>query len=220
MKPCCLRLALVLCLVPSRFIAVAQTALSTGTTASLAAQPASVVPQYTKFAGRLSDLNGKPLSGVVGVTFALYKDQQGGAPLWLETQNVRADNAGHYSVMLGSTTAEGLPADVFSSGDARWLGVQPAGQPEQPRVMLLSVPYALKAEDAQTLGGLPASAFMLSVPAIAGQPFLPPTVRSSGTVPPPANPDVTTSGGTLNTLPLAFNASAWPRIYPLLLRLE
>jgi hypothetical protein len=33
--------------------------------------------------------------------------------------------------MMGSTMAEGLPADVFSSGDARWLGVQPAGQPEQ-----------------------------------------------------------------------------------------
>lgn len=30
--------------------------------------------------------------------------------------------------------------------------------------MLLSVPYALKAGDVQTLGGLPASAFMLSVP--------------------------------------------------------
>jgi trimeric autotransporter adhesin len=69
------------------------------------------------------------------------------------------------SIMLGSTTAaEGLPVDVLSSGDARWLGVQPAGQPEQARVMLLSVPYALKAGDVQTLGGLPASAFMLSVP--------------------------------------------------------
>jgi hypothetical protein len=35
--------------------------------------------------------------------------------------------------------------------------------------MLLSVPYALKAGDAQTLGGLPASAFMLSVPTVGAQ---------------------------------------------------
>lgn len=34
--------------------------------------------------------------------------------------------------------------------------------------MLLSVPYALKAGDAQTVGGLPASAFVLSVPAETG----------------------------------------------------
>lgn len=94
----------------------------------------------------------------------VHKDQQGGSSLCRETQNAHADNNRDYSVMLGSTTAEGLPADLFSSGDARWLGVQPAGQPEQPRVMRLSVPYALKAGDVQTLGGLPASAFMLSVP--------------------------------------------------------
>lgn len=45
------------------------------------------------------------------------------------------------------------------AGDA---GGRPAGAFP---VMLLSVPYALKAEDAQTLGGLPASAFMLTVAA-------------------------------------------------------
>ncbi len=73
------------------------------------------------------------------------------------------------SVILGSTAAEGLPDDVFSFGDARWLGVQPAGQPERARVMLLSVPYALKAEDVQTLGGLPDSAFMLSVRTASAQ---------------------------------------------------
>jgi hypothetical protein len=44
------------------------------------------------------------------------------------------------------------------------------GQAEQPRVLLVSAPYALKAGDAETLGGLPASAFLLAgsaVPATA-----------------------------------------------------
>src|SRR3990170_1578308 len=33
---------------------------------------------------------------------------------------------------------------------------------EQPRILLVSVPYALKAADAETLGGKPASAFVLA----------------------------------------------------------
>ena len=123
-----------------------------------------IVPPLVKFGGLLSDINGNPLAGVVGVTFSLYKDSQGGAPLWMETQNVQPDKTGHYSVMLGSTTSQGLPADLFVSGEAHWLGVQIEGQAEQPRVMLLSVPYAIKAGDAETVGGLPASAFVLAAP--------------------------------------------------------
>jgi hypothetical protein len=42
------------------------------------------------------------------------------------------------------------------------VGVQPEGQVEQTRIMLVSVPYALKAGDAQTLAGIPASAFVLA----------------------------------------------------------
>ena len=55
-----------------------------------------------------------------------------------------------------------MPQDVFVSGEARWLGVQVAGQEEQPRVVLAAVPYSLKAADAETIGGLPASAFVLA----------------------------------------------------------
>jgi hypothetical protein len=113
-----------------------------------------------KFNGTVKDEHGRSQSGVVGITFALYKDQQGGAPLWLETQNVVVGQDGHYSIQLGSTKPEGLPVELFTSGEARWVGVQPQGQAEQPRVLLLSVPYALKAQDAETLGGKPASAFL------------------------------------------------------------
>ncbi len=96
-----------------------------------------VVPPMVNFSGVLNDVSGKPLTGVVGVTFYLYKDSQGGAPLWMETQNVQPDKTGHYSVMLGSTTGHGLPTELFAAGEARWLGVQPHGQAEQPRVLLL-----------------------------------------------------------------------------------
>src|SRR5580704_17412171 len=129
-----------------------------------ARQQASLVPTLANFSGTLIDVNGKPLSGTMGVTFLLYKDQQGGSPLWMETQNVQPDKSGHYTVTLGATKSEGLPTGLFASGEARWLGVQPQGQAEQPRVLLLSVPYALKAGDAQTVGGLPPSAFVLAPP--------------------------------------------------------
>ena len=129
-------------------------------TATTSSSSNTVVPSLVSFTGTLTDVNGKPLTGVVGVTFALYKESQGGAPLWLETQNVYPDKTGHYKVQLGAATSAGLPADLFVAGEARWLGVQAQGQAEQPRVSLLSVPYALKAADAQTVGGLPASAFL------------------------------------------------------------
>ncbi|HET7208092.1 MAG TPA: hypothetical protein VFI95_16055 [Terriglobales bacterium] len=133
-----------------------------GGTSANAAAAAGTVPRLVRFSGVLSDATGKQMSGVVGVTFLLYRDEHGGAPLWIETQNVSAGNGGHYSVMLGSTTGTGLPANVFASGEARWLAVQAQGQPEQRRALLVAVPYALKAGDADTVGGLPPSAFVLA----------------------------------------------------------
>jgi hypothetical protein len=55
-------------------------------TSSLEANTA--VPTLVNFSSVLTDVNGKPLTGVVGVTFYLYQEQQGGAPLWLEPQTV------------------------------------------------------------------------------------------------------------------------------------
>jgi hypothetical protein len=158
------------------------------------------------FSGVLTDVNGKPLTGVAGVTFNLYKDSQGGVPLWSETQNVWPNSTGHYSVMLGSTASTGLPANLFAAGEARWLGVQIEGQHEQPRVMLLSVPYALKAVDAETLGGLPASAFLLAQPLNTAPSLVPvsPASGSSSSLPPPAT---ITGSGTTNFVPLWTGAS-------------
>ena len=126
-------------------------------------QQASVttVPNLVRYGGTLRDAQGAPLSSsTVGATFAIYKQQDGGAPVWMETQTVTSDASGNYSVLLGATTTAGLPADLFSEQEQRWLGVQVEGQAEQPRVLLVSVPYAFKAHEAETLGGLPASAFV------------------------------------------------------------
>jgi hypothetical protein len=175
----------------------------------LAQQPvtsgSAIVPPMVKFSGTLTDANGKPLTEVVGVSFLLYKDSQGGAPLWMESQNVQPDKSGHYSVMLGSSRSQGLPPDLFVSGEARWLGVQAQGQAEQARTVLLSVPYALKAADAETIGGLPPSAFVLAVPASRGA-AVDSTNGNLASSPSssldPSTSNVTTKGGTVNALPL------------------
>jgi len=121
------------------------------------------VPHLVKFSGAVKNADGTPRTAVTGIAFALYKDQAGGAALWLETQNVTLDAQGRYTVLLGANSAEGMPLDAFTANQAQWLGVQPEGLPEQ-RVLLVSVPYALKAADAETLGGMPASSFVLAAP--------------------------------------------------------
>ncbi len=65
---------------------------------------------------------------------------------------------------MGATKNDGMPLELFSSQEPRWLGVQfnRPGEAEQPRVLLASVPYALKSVDAETLGGRPASAYLLA----------------------------------------------------------
>ncbi len=78
----------------------------------------------------------------------------GGAPLWQETQTVAVDGQGRYSLLLGASQPDGIPAAVFGAGDARWRGtlVERAGEVEGARVRITSVPYALRASDADTLG--------------------------------------------------------------------
>jgi len=123
----------------------------------------AINPQITQIAQSKENESGKnPLPTMVEVTFSLYELQEGGSPLWSEGQKVQVGEQGHYTVLLGATETEGLPLDLFVSGKALWLGVQPQlpGATEQARVLLVAVPYALKAADADTLGGLPASAFL------------------------------------------------------------
>jgi hypothetical protein len=164
----------------------------------------ATVPPLIPFSSVATDEGGSSLSGVVNLTFSLYAAQQGGAPLWTETQNnIQLDATGHYSVQLGITQLNGVPTTLFTTGEARWLGVRIAEQVEQPRVLLLSVPYALKAGDAATIGGLPPSAFVLAAPPSSSPAVTPldagATLQSSA--PPPTGGPVTGTG-TLNFLPL------------------
>ena len=154
---------------------------------SLAASALTAVPPLVPYSGQVEGRTGQ-----ASATFLVYKDQTGGEPLFTESQIVSLDPTGHYKVQLGAANPNGLPSDLFATGEARWLEVQIAGQPAEPRTLLASVPYALKAADAATLGGLPASAFALAGSNTAVANVLP------GGVSPDAVTTVTTTGGTTN----------------------
>jgi hypothetical protein len=196
---CVLAIALIWTLVGGGAIAQGQENAAVSPLAAASAPTA--VPPLVPYSGAALAADGKPLVGEAGVTFLIYKDEVGGEALWTETQTVAIDSTGHYKVQLGATNPHGLPAELFSTGEARWLEVQMAGEPAQPRVLLASVPYALKAGDATTLGGLPASAF-----ALAGAKAPSAGVSGQG-VTPDSVTDVTTTGGTTGYLPEFSGAS-------------
>jgi hypothetical protein len=168
--------------------------------APVAAAAATLVPSLIPYKGTALGDDGKPRTGEAGVTFLIFKEDKGGEVLWSETQTVTFDAAGQYAVYLGAANASGLPLDLFGTGEARWLEVQVAGQAPLPRVLLASVPYAMKAADAATLGGLPASAYALaaSLPAAAQTSIASPDVTPS---------PVTTPGGTAGYLPVYSGAT-------------
>jgi hypothetical protein len=165
------------------------------------------VPSLISYGGVLKDAGGQIRTSVTGVTFLLYRDEQGGAPLWMETQNVTPDKTGRYTAQLGAATANGLPADLFQSGEPRWLAVQLAGEGEQPRAMLVAVPYAMKAADAQTLGGLPPSAFVLAASVLGGSTSGGVNLPASIAAPNGVSPSLSGSG-TTDYLPLWSSSSA------------
>ncbi len=185
------------------YIAVSQTAMPAQTSSPVsAASVNTAVPPLVPYAGVALDASGKSVASPTSITFLVLKDETGGDPLFTETQSVALDALGHYIVNLGATLATGLPSDLFSTGEARWLEVQIAGQAPQPRVLIASVPYALKAADAATLGGLPASAFALARPASEAAGAVSPAIT------PNVTSNVTTTGGTLGFVPEFSGASS------------
>ena len=142
--------------------------LSRAFTLNLSNSPARNPPSRyrgcIKVSGVFQPADGQPPAPIEVVTLSIYAEQEGGVALWQEVQKVAVDTAGRYTVLLGASQPDGLPLEVFAAGEARWMSVDfaRAGGVERPRVRIASVPYALKAQSAETLGGRPVSAFLLA----------------------------------------------------------
>jgi hypothetical protein len=167
------------------------------------------VPRLMWFNGTFRPADNLPVAPVENITVAVYRERDGGDALWRETQNVAMDADGRYSLLIGSTVSDGMPLELFTSGEPCWIGitVNRPGESEQPRVHQASVPYALKAADAETLGGLPASAYLR---APAAEPDGVAVDREASSAAMPTDPDVTSAvvqPGTTNFLAKYVNGA-------------
>lgn len=93
-------------------------ALTVAVALTLPALAQSSVAMLVNYGGVLRDAKSEPLTGIAGVTFLLYKDRDGGAPLWMETQVV---NTGSNTVTkLQAST--GAVLGTFNVGTiAQWI---------------------------------------------------------------------------------------------------
>ncbi len=143
------------------------------------------------------------------VRFAIYAESTGGVALWSELQTVNVGADGRYSVLLGATSHEGIPATIFPSGEARYLEAIPASAgsgdtqaaTKTSRRLIAAVPYAYKAADADSLAGRSASDYLTREDLRQSL-----QAASTGGVSTQAATAVTGSG-TANTLPLWTTAA-------------
>jgi hypothetical protein len=119
-------------------------------------------PTLARVEGRLTLATGEARTGRVVLVASVYAFADEATPLWVEQQTVTLDAAGRYALVVGATLPDGVPKEVFLSGTGRWIGVAMLGEPEQPRIQLVAVPYALKAAAADTLAGRSATDFVLA----------------------------------------------------------
>jgi hypothetical protein len=119
----------------------------------------SDVPTRITFQGHLTDLGGVPLTGTHSLAFRLYNVPTGGVQLWTETQSTSLEN-GFYDVFLGDLTP--LPATAFS-GVTLWLQVAVDGTDLPSRLALVTVPYAFRAQVADTARALTGDASIRTI---------------------------------------------------------
>ncbi|MFZ1946071.1 MAG: PSA repeat domain-containing protein [bacterium] len=111
------------------------------------------VPSKINYQGRLVD-SGAALSGTHEVGFRIYDSAALGALLWADTTMVTASSDGVFSVVLG-----GERPITIGGADSCYLEIEVDGEILAPRRELVSVPYALRAAGADSLGDLPVEAF-------------------------------------------------------------
>jgi len=114
----------------------------------------AAVPGLMNYEGRVTSQYGTPESGAKSMTFAIYDSLSGGSRIWpstaaYETQSVTV-NEGIFNVLLGESFS--IASSVFSA-DTRYLEISIDGETLAPRTRIVSVGYALKADDSDNLGG-------------------------------------------------------------------
>lgn len=125
---------------------VAAGSLGTALTGPLLAE----IPRMINYQGLVVDKEtGEPLPGEHQLIFRICDAPSGGSVLWSEEQDVTADTTGVVSVLVGSEEK----IDISFETDC-WLEVEVDGEVLVPRRELVSTPYAFKALNSDSLGGM------------------------------------------------------------------
>jgi hypothetical protein len=121
-------------------------------------QSSSEIPRKINYQAKITDFTtGEPMVGSHDLTFSIYDQPLGGTLLWSEAGTIVADETGIFSTILGVTN----PIDMTFDGPC-WLEISVGGEVLTPRRELVSVPYAFRAMDADSLGGMGPASYALA----------------------------------------------------------
>ena len=116
------------------------------------------VPNLIDYQGKITDDNGNPITSSVSITFTIYDDATAGSNLWDETHVSVTPADGLVHVLLGSEFS--FSSSLFDGSDL-WLGINVNSDGEMaPRLRIVSVPYAIHANNADNLDGYNSTDFM------------------------------------------------------------
>ena len=125
---------------------------------------ATDVPSTLSFTARLvDDKSDAALTGTHSVVFSMFDAETAGHQVWTETHQVDVAPDGLVFVTLGDTTA--LDGHVFDGTD-RWVEISVDGTTMDPRIVIDSVPYAVRstaASNADAVGGKTADQFQMKL---------------------------------------------------------
>jgi len=157
---------------------------------------AAPVPATLGFTARLvDDETGDPISGTHQLKFELFDAATGGTSIWFEGRQHEVEPDGALFTELGETKE--LDTKIFD-GRRLWLEVSVDGKIMEPRIVLASVPYALRATaalDAEMVGGKSASDLQSRVTGTCGTGNFIIGVNEDGSV--TCAPDLSGSGDIL-----------------------
>lgn len=141
----------------SRILQILSVGLSLGLVLLMANLASGDIPRRINYQGRVTDgMTGEPLPGDHEMVFRIYDADVYGSLLWSEEQTVAADPAGVLSAILGSDTA----IEISFTGPC-WLEVEVDGEVLVPRREMVSVPFAFRALNSDSLGGFTSTSFSL-----------------------------------------------------------
>lgn len=109
----------------------------------------AAVPDTLDIQGALLSQGGGPAAdGKYALTFSLYATETAKDALWTEIAKAVYVTNARFQHRLGSVSP--FAADLLGKGEARWIGVQVDVDPELARVPLSTVPFAGRAQAAET----------------------------------------------------------------------